>query len=130
MGLLRPLPLLDKDGKRFSFGTPEAVLVHLHDIDRDAGGQIKTPTNLCLSDHQTPHLVNSLIEEAIASSQLEGASTTRIVAEAMLRAGRKPTDHSETMIYNNYLVMERIRDTKHERYYASADPGAAPDPDG
>ena len=114
MGLLHPLPLLDKDGKPLLFGTPEPVLVHLHHIDRDVGGQIKAPTNLFLPDHQTPYLVNSLIEEAITSSQLEGASTTRRVAEAMLRAGRKPTDHSETMIYNNYLAMERIREIKHE----------------
>ena len=114
MGLLRPLPLFDKTGKSFVFGTPEPVLIHLHHIDRDAGGQIKAPINLCLSDHQTPYLVNSLIEEAITSSQLEGASTTRKVAEAMLREGRKPTDHSETMIYNNYLAMERIREIKSE----------------
>ena len=114
MGLLRPLSLFDKAGKPFVFGTPEPVLIHLHHIDRDAGGQIKAPIHLSLSDHQTPYLVNSLIEEAITSSQLEGASTTRKVAEAMLREGRKPTDHSETMIYNNYLAMERIREIKSE----------------
>jgi Fic family protein len=40
---------------------------------------------------------------------LEGASTTRKVAEAMLREGRKPRDHSERMIFNNFTAMQTIR---------------------
>ena len=35
-------------------------------------------------------LVNSLMEEAIRSSQLEGATTSRRVAKEMLRSGREP----------------------------------------
>ena len=61
------------------------------------------------------YLVGSLIEEAINSSQLEGASTTRNVAKEMLRQGRKPKDHSEQMIFNNYQAMQFIRDYKQEK---------------
>ena len=42
-----------------------------------------------------PYLVRALIEEAIASSQLEGAVTTREVAKEMIRSGRAPQDISE-----------------------------------
>ena len=37
------------------------------------------------------------MEEAIASSQLEGAVTTREEAKEMLRTNRKPKNHSEKM---------------------------------
>jgi Fic family protein len=55
-----------------------------------------------------------LIEEAINSSQLEGASTTRDVAKEMIRQDRKPEDKSEQMILNNYYAMQFIRDIKDE----------------
>lgn len=55
-------------------------------------------------------LVNSLMEEAIRSSQLEGATTSRVVAKEMLRSGREPRDRSERMILNNYRALEFIRD--------------------
>jgi Fic family protein len=54
------------------------------------------------------YLVNSLFEEAITSSQLEGASATRKVAKEMLRTGRPPRDRSERMILNNYLAMSML----------------------
>ena len=54
------------------------------------------------------------MEEAITSSQLEGAATTRAVAKEMLRSGRKPRDTSERMIVNNYLTMRRIMDLRSE----------------
>lgn len=50
------------------------------------------------------------MEEAIASSQLEGAATTRVVAKEMLNSGRQPKDHAERMIFNNYITITKIRD--------------------
>jgi Fic family protein len=50
------------------------------------------------------------MEEAIASSQLEGAATSRQAAKKMLREGRKPTNRSEQMIVNNYISMKAIED--------------------
>ena len=52
------------------------------------------------------------MEEAIASSQLEGASTTREVAKEMLRTNRRPRDNAEQMILNNYNASLEIRDLK------------------
>lgn len=52
------------------------------------------------------------MEEAITSSQMEGAATTRDVAKAMIRSRRPPRDRSERMILNNFLTMQRIRELR------------------
>lgn len=107
--LLKLLPLLDRHGQPFRFAVPEAVQIHLHHIDRDAAGQIQAPASAPIHENRERYLLHSLIEEAITSSQLEGASTTRRVAEAMLLEGRRPKDRSEAMIFNNYAAMAHIR---------------------
>jgi Fic family protein len=55
------------------------------------------------------------MEEAIASSQLEGAATSRQEAKKMLREGRKPINKSEQMILNNYISMKAIEDSYKDR---------------
>jgi Fic family protein len=59
------------------------------------------------------YLVNSLTEEAIRSSQLEGATTSRQVAKELLRSGREPRDRSERMIFNNYRALQYMRTEMH-----------------
>jgi len=54
------------------------------------------------------------MEEAIASSQLEGAVTTRQVAKRMLREGRRPRSKAERMILNNYNAILKIRECKQD----------------
>ncbi|EJB3516123.1 Fic family protein, partial [Salmonella enterica subsp. enterica] len=44
-------------------------------------------------------------EESIASSQMEGAATTRAVAKKMLQEGRRPRTESESMIVANQRLM-------------------------
>jgi Fic family protein len=102
------LPFLDRQGRPFVFAAPSPVAIDLHHIDRDAAGQIRS-AEMPLKEDSQRYLIGSLIEEAITSSQLEGASTTRKVAAAMLRSGRKPRDHSERMIFNNYRAMAHLR---------------------
>src|SRR5262249_22682824 len=99
--LLRPLPLGDIDGRPFTHGTPDSVQRLLHYADQHCAGEVAMP-ELVASDEQARHryLVNSLMEEAIRSSQLEGATTTRQVAKELLRTGREPVDRSERMILN------------------------------
>ena len=60
-------------------------------------------------------LVNSLMEEAIRSSQLEGATTSRRVAKEMLRTGREPRDRGERMIANNYRALQFVREEMGDR---------------
>ncbi len=80
----------------------------------NAAGTIQANDAITNPNTRTTYLVRSLIEEAINSSQLEGASTTRHVAKEMIRQGRNPGTKSEQMIYNNYHAMQFIRDIKDE----------------
>ncbi|WP_243323892.1 Fic family protein [Geothrix sp. SG200] len=112
--LLKPLPLLDKEGRPFFFGAPEPVQIDLHHIDQDAAGEIKSATETATPATRDRYLLKSVIEEAITSSQLEGASTTRRVAAEMLRSGRAPKDRSEQMIFNNFLAMRAIQGFRNE----------------
>ncbi|MGA9288502.1 MAG: Fic family protein, partial [Anaerobacillus sp.] len=110
MSLYRQLPLLAKDGKPFQYWLPDPSQQRLHLVDQQAGGRIEISEQVTNPNSRDRYLVNSLIEEAITSSQLEGASTTHKVAKAMLREGRKPRDKSEQMIFNNYRAMSFIRE--------------------
>lgn len=112
-GQYKELPLVDKAGNPFVIAVPEPVQIDLHHIDRDATGHIVLGETLT-TEHRDRYLMRSLIEEAITSSQLEGASTTRRVAEQMLREGRRPRDASERMIFNNFRAMEIIREMRGE----------------
>lgn len=113
-GLLRALPFQDKHKRSILFGMPDPVLRALHEIDRRVGGAVTMDTPIVSGEDRDRYLVSSLIEEAITSSQLEGAATTREEAKAMLRSGRKPRDRSETMIVNNFRVMEHVRELRDE----------------
>ena len=55
------------------------------------------------------YAISSVMEEAIASSQMEGAVTTRKEAKQMLRSQREPKNTSEKMILNNYLAMKQVK---------------------
>ncbi len=104
----REIPLLDQVGRHFSYITPDPVLERLHEIDRNASGLIAAPESITNPHTRDRYLQSSLIEEAITSSQLEGAATTREQAKEMIRLGRKPIDRSERMILNNYRAMQYI----------------------
>lgn len=112
--IYKELPFTNKYGNPFVLATPDNVLHKLHSIDRSAGLAIQSPTSILNTQMRDAYLVQSLIEEAITSSQLEGASTTRKVAKDMLRTKRKPRDLSEKMIFNNYQAMQFVLDLKHE----------------
>lgn len=85
----------------------------LHEFDKFLAGNIKIQTkNLELENR---FIISSLMEEAIASSIIEGAATTRQVAKDMLKKQRKPNTNSEKMIINNYDTMQMIRDKRNEK---------------
>lgn len=96
------------------FCLPPVIQQALHDIDMRTGSTITaiTSDSLLKPSTKSTYLVRSLVDEAINSSQLEGASTTRHVAKEMIRQGREPVDESEQMIYNNYLAMQFIGELK------------------
>ena len=86
----------------------------LNEIDRiSSGGSLFDRTDEKRTAKR--YSVSSLMEESIASSQMEGASTTTRVAKTMLREGRRPKDRSERMILNNYLTMQFIKENKDQK---------------
>lgn len=112
----------DKYGKFFTW-FPNYFGKLFHELDTNAEGEIfinklmsKFVSSARISASNKQQLIMSgIMEEAIASSQLEGAATSREVAKAMLRAGRKPTNQSEQMIANNYQVMKAIEEKYKDR---------------
>ena len=114
LNTLRSVPLMDTKGEPFRFTVPDAVLQDLPRIDQEAAGRIELPAPALSEGMRDRYIFHSLVEEAITSSQLEGAATTRVVAKEMIRSRRRPRDHSERMILNNYLTMQRIRQLRNE----------------
>lgn len=108
----KEIPLKDTRGAHFSFCMPDTVLEMLHGIDSKASGRVAISDQVTNPDTRDRYIVNSLIEEAITSSQLEGASTSRKIASNMLRSRRKPRDHHEQMILNNYAAMNTVREVR------------------
>ena len=82
-----------------------------HNFDMNFGGVWGTDS-IIPKDGQEKFLNSSIMEEAIASSQIEGASTTRKVAKEMLRRGRSPRNKAEQMIHNNYAAIRYISENK------------------
>ena len=107
-----PLPLLSSEGCPFWFCQPPLLLKGLHGIDMKAGASVMAPEAVTTPSSRDRYLLSSLMEEAITSSQMEGAATTRDVAKAMIRSHRAPRDRSEQMILNNFRTMQRIRELK------------------
>jgi len=109
----KAVPLWDRDKKDiFFYNIIDSILEQLHQIDLGTGGIIKAPEAIINPQTRDQYLVRSLIQEAITSSQIEGAATTRRVAKEMLRSGRPPRNKSEQMILNNYYTMQKIREWK------------------
>jgi Fic family protein len=94
---------------QFLYNLNDSCWQMLHHLDKTAAGNLSSVLDTIGHDRER-YIVNSFMEEAIASSQLEGAATTRKVAKQMLRERRKPTNRDERMIVNNYLTMKKIRE--------------------
>ncbi len=84
-----------------------------HEFDMNFGGSWGSKSILP-EGNKEQYLISSLMEEAISSSQIEGASTTRKIAKELLRKNVTPTDKSQQMIFNNYQTIRFIVENKDE----------------
>lgn len=98
---------------KFSFNLTDSVQKGLHEFDLHIGGHLGSQ-NIIPEEDKKRYLISSIMEEAIASSQIEGAVTTRKQAKEMLRKNLKPRNTSEQMILNNYITIKRIVEKQHE----------------
>lgn len=106
--LARELPLTDRDGKPFTVGFPDAAQRMLHDADLRLGGSIGSGERLPGQADRARYLVASFAEEAISTSILEGAATTRRAAKELLRTGRRPLNVAERMVVNAQRGLEIV----------------------
>ncbi len=110
--LYKLIPFKNKKQELFRYAIIDSVTKSLHEIDKGAAGQILMDSSAINSENRDRYLISSLVNEAITSSQIEGAATTREVAKEMLKSGRAPRDKSEQMILNNFKTMQQIRKLK------------------
>lgn len=103
-------------GKFFTWYRPLYTDKFLREIDMHAGGLFLTEKTSSLQEKdRQKYLARGIVEESIASSQLEGADTSRRYAKKMLTEHLRPRTKSEQMIVNNYLVLQKIEnDYKNE----------------
>lgn len=107
-----PTFINDEHGEKFSWVKLDRFDRFLHRVDMEAGGNLFIPGDRLstLGSHKEHYIARGILEEAIASSQLEGAHTTRKAAKKMILEKRKPRTKDEQMILNNYLVMQKIQE--------------------
>ena len=103
----------------FHFTVTKNMLALLHDFDMNLGGSLGTKSIIPTTD-KNYYLISSIMEEAIASSQMEGASTTRRIAKDMLRKQLKPVNKSQQMIVNNYETIGKISKNNQSEFSVGA----------
>ncbi|QHW00817.1 Fic family protein [Spirosoma endbachense] len=96
----------------FYFTKTDSLEQQLHEFDLHLAGAPGKQTTAASEVDKHQYLIGSIMEESIASSQIEGAITSRIVAKEMLRKKRPPRNMSERMIVNNYLTIQYIIDIR------------------
>ena len=94
-----------------TFGLTNRMQRMCHEFDMNFGGSWGNSAVLS-HENREQYLISSLMEEAIFSSQMEGAATTRKVAKEMLRKKMAPKDKSQQMIANNYQTIRFIVENK------------------
>lgn len=95
-------------GRRFSFFETNEMQKMLHEFDLNFGGTLLS-SDIIPEKRRNYYMLSSIAEEAIASSRMEGAVTTREKAKKMIRTQAKPKDKSQKMIINNYETIEYLR---------------------
>lgn len=99
-----------ESGQPFTWVKSKNLEKFYHEIDMNMGGELFIPKADYDKFAKQKLISRGVMEEAIASSQLEGASTSRAVAKQFLREERKPRNASEQMILNSYVAMKTLEE--------------------
>jgi len=110
--------LVDISQNNFVLTLTDSILKNLHFIDMHLSDNLVFKHKGGAEDQKSEWLkkrvISSLIDEAITSSQIEGAATTRRQAKEMIKSGQKPKTPDEKMILNNYhairLITEELKE--------------------
>lgn len=104
--------VIDERGNPFSIFLTKEHMKDLSFIDSHSSGTIVTGEGMPDDASKDRLVINGLIEEAISSSQIEGANTTRKVAKNMIEQQLTPKNKHEQMILNNYNAMIQLESWK------------------
>lgn len=96
-----------ESGQLFTWEPPLASEVFNHSVDLSLGGSL-VDLGVRSDEEKLRFMTRGIMDEAIASSQLEGANTTRKAAKMFLYERRKPKTLAEQMVLNNYETMRTI----------------------
>ena len=102
-------PIRNEKGEFFTWQKLSRYEKMLHHIDLDMSKYLLNFSEISQLDHKK-YQIQGIMEEAIASSQLEGAHSTRKVAKKMIIEKSIPKTFSEKMIFNNFSTMKIIQE--------------------
>jgi Fic family protein len=102
-------PIRDESGQFFTWEKLDHHEKMLHEITLDMSKYLLDFPNVS-DQERTKYQLQGIAEEAIASSQLEGAHSTRRVAKQMIKEKKTPKTFSEKMILNNFSTMKAIQE--------------------
>lgn len=108
---MKNIVIWDRYGIHFSITDQMQRMCHEFDMIFGSFWESKDGSN---PNEKKYYIASSLMEEAFYSSQIEGASTTRVAAKEMLRKKKTPRDKSQQMIVNNYNTIQYIVEHQNE----------------
>lgn len=112
----KSLLFLGEPAKNCSFYLTPAIQKAISETDRHATtASLEWMCSKIGEQLYVKYLLNDLIEdEAISSSQLEGAATTTKTAKELLKHQRKPRTPDEKMILGNFKMMRFAWENRHK----------------
>lgn len=103
---------LELCGRTYTFRVIPRFTDLLHFIDRESEPAVleRMPEGMDADRLRA----SALMEEAVASSRMEGAAIGRRDARRMLASGRRPTSRDELMVLGNHRAMLSVMEHAHE----------------
>lgn len=106
-----PMPFKDQQGKKFWYVLTARLQKNLHQIDSLGRDSIY---QLIKEDIEKELIQDSLMEEAVFSSAIEGAFSTVKRLKELVQHKQSPQDINDQMVLNNYEAMQFILKEKHQ----------------
>lgn len=101
-------PVKQENGRNFTWQELDRFQKFFHQFSKDFGARKNTQLSEIKTEIKRKKNYEGIIEEAIASSQIEGATVTREQGRKLLKSNKKPTSIGEKMILNNYKTIQLI----------------------
>lgn len=106
-----PLPIFDQNNNNFWYKKTKIINESIPQIEKI------TKRNILTFDKNIAGkiITETLIDEALNSSVIEGAFTTKKRTKELVNNNSKPKDTSEQMVLNNYYAMKYVFDSSEKK---------------